>query len=180
MTWLEDNWLRLSIALSSFVTSGAALKFLHIYLQNRTANKTLDLNAEDTLNKHYAAELAALREQVVKTGDSARARAEAAEKRHMEAQIASDERFDRAMKASAEREQACEDRVSELRDEVRTLSDEIAGLRKNVGQSGRAAIVLASQVPSLTIQEAADRAATALGDADERLHSLPHSEGPPP
>ena len=177
LSWVEPL-LRPIIALGTMVTSGGVIALYSANRKSKAELLALANTAEDKLNTHYATELKSLREQLVTTGNAARDRAAAAETRHLEAQSAADERFNRAMAAADERERACEERVRELRDEVRLLSDEMAGLRKNTGQNARSAIVLATQVPSLTVQEAANRAVTALDQCDERDHSLPHTELP--
>jgi len=177
LAWVEPM-LRPIIALGTMVTSGGVIALYSANRKSKAELLALANTAEDKLNTHYATELKSLREQLVTTGNNARDRAAAAETRHMEAQAAADERFNRAMAAADERERACEERVRELRDEVRLVSEEMIGLRRNVGQSARSAIVLAANSPSIPIQESADRAATALGEADDRLRNLPHAELP--
>lgn len=184
--WMGENWLRIIIALGSIITSTGTLGIYRVYRNAKSADLKLELEGENNLNSHYATELASLREQLVKTGENARLRANeaedrhnralaAAEERHVLAMAAAEERFNIAMRAAAERE-------IQLRDEIRKLSEEMHGLRGNLGQTGRSALYLASQAtqpPSETILAAADRAVAAFTDHEDRLASIPHHERPP-
>lgn len=174
MVWLGENWLRIIMAVGSVVTSGGVLKLAQLYYQNKNAALKLVLDtdtandlAADKLRTHYAGELEALRSQITKQGDA-----------HAERQRKADERYDAGMKAADEREEHCQKQVSALRVAVAELTKEVLGLRAIIAQTGRSAIVLAANSPSLPIQESAERAATALGEADERLRNLPHTETP--
>lgn len=177
LSWLGENWARIIVSLTSIVSASTIVAGYRVWRNGKSADLKVETDGDGQLRIHYAAELQSIRDQLTKSSAAHVQRAADAEARHREAMIAADERFNRAMLASDEREAACQAEVRLLRDEVRKLSEEIFGLRKNMGQSGRSAIVLAAQVPSLDIQTAADRAADALTDHDERLHALPHHEG---
>lgn len=174
MTWLGENWLRIIMAIGSIVTSGGVLKLAQLYYSNKNAALKLTLDtdiadnaAADLLSKHYATELEAMRLQITRQGEA-----------HADRQRKADERYDAGMKAADEREAHCQAQVAELRLAYAELTKEVLGLRAIIAQTGRSAIVLAANAPSIPIQESADRAATALGEADERLRKLPHAEAP--
>lgn len=178
VSWLAENWARIIVAATSTGTLGFAGAFYRTWRKGRTDDLKTDTDADGKLRDHYAAELQSLRDQIRASGEADAKRAVQAEERHRKAMEAADDRFNRAMTASDEREAASQAEIRLLREEVRKLSEEIFGLRKNVGQAGRSAILLATHSPSADIVDVADRAATALGEHEERLRALPHSEGP--
>lgn len=174
IAWIGENWLRVIMAIGSIVTSGGVLKMAQLYYQNKNAALKLVLEtdsaadvAADKLSAHYATELEALRTQITRQGEA-----------HADRQRKADERYDAGMKAADEREAHCQEQVATLRAAVADLTKEVLGLRSIIAQTGRSAIVLAAHSPSMEIQEAADRAATALGEADQRLNNLPHAQEP--
>lgn len=181
MAWFEENWLRVIMAITGVLTSGGVLKLAQLYYSNKNAALKLGLDtdiadnvAADLLSKHYATELEALRTQVTRQGEAHADRQRRADERYDAGMKAADER----MKAADEREEHCQEQVSALRKAVAELTKEVLGLRAIIAQTGRSAIVLAANAPSLPIQESAERAATALGEADQRLRNLPHTETP--
>lgn len=167
------------------ITNGIGLKFYIAWQKGKTdtanvalAQDKLDLEGDKAIRDHYADELKSLREQIQKSGDGHAMRYAAAEERHQLAMQKADERFNAAQAAADERERGCEAKVAALRATVAALTEEVQGLRALMGQTGRSAIVLATNRPSLQVQEAADRAATALGNLDEGLRTIPHTKDP--
>lgn len=168
VAWFGENWARVIVALTSTGTLTLALKFYMAWTKNRSDEKKIDLDGDAKIREHWAAELAALRDQISKSGEAHAQRAAAAEDRYRNGLKAADERHEAAMKAADEREAACHAEVQGLREQVRELSDEIVGLRRQLGQAARSAIVIATHAPSDTIVEAADRAADALEKLDTK------------
>jgi chromosome segregation ATPase len=178
--WIAENWLRVVLAVTSSATLGVAVQFYRIWRSARSADRKLDVDEADGIRDHYAAELAALRAQIVTSGTAHAERAREAEERYRAGLRAADERHDAAMRAADEREAQCQENVRELRSEVRHLSDEIIGLRRQLGQSSKSAIVLATHAPTETIKASAERAATALDELEARAHEHerePHGDG---
>lgn len=176
IAWLSENWARVTVSLTSAGTMGFAGAFYNSWRKGKSDDLKTEVDGDTKLRDHYTTELQSIRDQLTKSSEAHVKRAVEAEERHRLAMTAADERFNRAMAAADEREAACQGEVKLLREEVRKLSDEILGLRKNVGQAGRSAILLASHSPGSNIIEAADRAATALTEHEERLQSIPHAE----
>lgn len=162
MSWLETNWLRVILALTSTSTTAIALRFYTVWRKGKSDDAKLEQDGDAKIRDHYAAELAALREQIIKSGEQHAQRATQAAERYEAMLRAADERHAAAMIAADEREAACHGEVRQLREEVRVMADEIIGLRRQLGQAAKSAIVLATHAPGVGLVEAADRAADAL------------------
>lgn len=177
------EWGRAIISLSSLGTLGVALQFYRVWRAGRTSDEAqrqsalkLDQDGDGAIRDHYATELTALREQIIKSGNAHAEREQLSAARHREQLTAADERFRIAMEAADGREAECQRQVRGLREEVQALSEEIIGLRHQLGQSSRSAIILAATAPSLPIREAADRAADAIGAVHDGIAAIPHHE----
>lgn len=122
---------------------------------------TLKIEADvaDRLSAHYATELASLRDQIIKSGEA-----------HQDRQERADRRYTASMEAADQRERECQEQVGTLRKEIQKLSDEVFGLRRQLSQTSRSAIILAGHVPTDNIAEAAERAALALDSVEDRQH----------
>lgn len=170
MSWIETNWLRLILALTSTSTTAIALRFYTVWRKGKSDDAKLEQEGDAGIRDHYARELTQLREQVVKSGEAHAARAAVQTERYEAMLRAADDRFAAAMEASGEREAKCHAEVRLLREEMSKMSEEIIGLRRQIGQTGRSAIILATHAPSETIQHSAERAADAI-------EALEHREG---
>jgi len=156
-------WLTTAFSAGTFTV---ALSGYRIWRKGKTddlkvASDTLKIEADvaDRLSAHYATELASLREQIITSGNA-----------HADRQERADRRYTASMHAADERERECQAQVSTLRDEVRKLSEEVFGLRRQLSQNSRSAIILAGQVPTDDIAAAAERAAMALDEVESRAN----------
>jgi len=180
------EWGRAIISVSSLGTFAFAARFYFQWRANNRADAQVEqngdkikLDGDKAIRDHYATELTALREQIVKSGDAHAERERLSAERHREQLTAADQRFQIAMDAADGREAECQAQVRVLRGEIQALSEEVIGLRHQLGQSSRSAIILAASSPSLPIREAADRAADAIGAVADGIAAIPHHERPP-
>jgi hypothetical protein len=150
------------VAFTSTGTLGFAGAAYRTWRNGRSTDRKVDVDEADGIRDHWAAELAALRTQIIQSGERHAEREARSQERYEAGLAAANARHDAAMDAADEREAACQAQVRELRLEVRDLSAEIIGLRRQLGQSARSAIVIATHAVSEDIQHSADRAAAAL------------------
>lgn len=160
--WIAENWSRVIVSITSTATAGFAAQAYRVWRRGKSDDLQIGTTRETALRDHYATELASLRNQIIKSGEASHNR-----------QMAADDRYNQAMKASDEREAACLQRVDSLMARVDELQEIVAGFRDNLRQTERSAIILATHAPSIPIQEAAGRAAVALGQAEQRYHDDP-------
>ncbi len=166
VAWMAENWARVVVAASTTATTGVAVQFYRTWRKGRSEDLKTETDGESVLRTHFTAELASIRTQLTASGAAHAERAAAAETRYRTGLRAADERFDVAMKAADEREARCQAELHQVRDEVRALTDELRGMRGQLMHTSRAAIVLATHAPSIPVQEAAERAADALDQAE--------------
>jgi hypothetical protein len=157
--WISEN-VRPWIATAGSLASGGIATRLYIAWRNgNISEKQIDVDADDKLSSHYATELAALRAQIVASGEA-----------HARRQTLADERYDAGMKAADAREAHCQEQVATLRAEVLSLSDQVVGLRRLLGQTSASAVILATHAPSADVQDAAHRAAEHITELEDKAH----------
>lgn len=157
------SWIAAIFSAGSF---GVVASGVNTWRKNSTLAKKVADEGDAGIRDHYSEELKALRQQILESGRLHAERAAEAERRYREGLRAADERHDAAMSAADERERACQGEVRELRREILKLSDEVIGLRRQLGQVGTSAVILATHAPSELVQEAAARAVEALDKLD--------------
>ena len=138
-----------------WITPTALLAILGVVLRHRVQAGRLKLDgdkiaddAEARLRDHYAAELAALRSQII-----------AQAQKHLDRERLLDERARAAIDEARRSHEECREQNKELLAEVQTLREQVRGLQRMLTSNSVAALRVGGLPPSPEITDAAERTA---------------------